>query len=137
MDNPPLAVWLLEVIGCNTLDTAVPVAPFLWRLHATSMASKVDEDGIVFLDCRVGYQILKRAFDGMPCCLLIAQALNSVWLNTSVYEKPFYTICVGNSSLQISSSCIRVFIDTDCKSKQTVGQAEEGCSVEERAMEDR
>jgi hypothetical protein len=50
MDNPPLAIWLLEVIGYETLDQAVPVAPFLWRLHATSMASEVDEDGVALLD---------------------------------------------------------------------------------------
>jgi hypothetical protein len=54
MDNSPVAIWLVEVIGYDTLDQLVPVTPFLWRLHAISMASEVDEDGVVLLDCRVG-----------------------------------------------------------------------------------
>jgi hypothetical protein len=137
MDDPAFAVWLLEVIGRKTLDTAVPVAPFLWHLHATSMASKVDEDGIVFLDCQVDNQILERACDGIPGGSFIAQTANSRALDTSLDEKVFYPICVGNSSFQILCFHIKIYIDANGKGKQAPWQAEEARLVEERAVEER
>jgi hypothetical protein len=66
----------------------------------------------------------------MPCCILIAQATNSLLPHTMVDEKLCNATCIGDSSIQIRGFFIKIYIDANGKGEQAPWQAEEALLVE-------